>query len=182
MEVQAQPAGPEVIYESAHITLAHRLAVAFGAGAAVFATFVFLRGAYGVWAVMRWYVAVASLVTVALVVAALRSRSVWRVTLDHAGKALSVDRDVDVTERWPFGDLVSAEAVAVAGGWSRDPSDRLVLRMRDGRSLSFALPDDAETVGIASDIRAALSGRSIEAPQDAPVVVQIADAAPGGTT
>ncbi len=166
MEVQAQPAGPEVIYESAHTTLVHRLAVALGAGVVVFATFAFLRGGWGVWAVARWYVAVASLVTVALAVAALRSRAVWRVTLDHQARALGVDRDPDVSERWLFADIASAEAVPVAGGWSRDPSDRLVLRLRDGRSLTLALPDDALTEGIVSDIRAALSGRSIEARQD----------------
>lgn len=179
MEVQAQVAGPEVIYESAHVTLVHRLVVAFGAGAVVFATFVFLRGGWGVWSVTRWYLAVASLVTVALVVAALRSRAAWRVTLDHAGKVLSVDRDVDATERWAFGDLVSAEAIPVAGGWSRDPADRLVLQLRDGRSLAFTLPDDARTEGIASDIRAALSGRSIEAQQDVAGAAQGVEAGEG---
>ncbi len=174
MEVQAQPAGPEVIYESAHITLARRFAVAFGAGVVVFATLAFLRGGWGVWAVARWYVAVASLVTVALAVAALRSRTVWRVTLDHQAKVLGVDRDPDLHERWPFAEVASAEAVPVAGGWSRDPSERLLLRLRDGRSLTLTLPDDALTEGIVSDIRAALSGRSIEAGQD------VAEDAPGG--
>jgi|JI10StandDraft_1071094.scaffolds.fasta_scaffold505136_1 hypothetical protein len=179
MEVQAQPAGPEVIYESAHTSLVHRLTVAFGAGVMVFVTFAFLRGGWGVWTVARWYLAVASLVTVALVVAALRSRTVWRVTLDHRAGVLGVDRDPDVTERWPFTDLASAEAVPVAGGWSRDPADRLVLRLRDGQSLAFTLPDDALTEGIVSDIRAALSGRSIEAQHDVAGVVQGVEAGEG---
>lgn len=158
MEVQPQPASEEVIYESGHTALGHRLGVALGAGFAVFASLSFFRGGWDAWATARLYLVPALLTSVVLVVAALRSRTVWRVTLDREAKVLRIERDPDVTERWPFTELASAEAVPVSGGWSRDPADRLRLRMRDGRELTLALPDDALTTGIASDIRGALAG------------------------
>ena len=48
-------------------------------------------------------------------------------------------------------------ALPVVGGWSRDPAERLALRLRDGREGVFSLPDDALTEGIANDVRGALS-------------------------
>lgn len=166
MEAPPRPSPPQVIYETAHITLGHRLVVAVGVGAMAFATMAFLRGGGGVWAIARWYAAVAALVTGALVVAAFRSRTVWRVTLDAAARELRLDRDPDAQERWTFEELTDAGVEPVVGGWSRDPADRLVLRARDGRRVVYALPDDALTTGIAKDIRKALSPGSPEAGKD----------------
>lgn len=157
----------EVIYESGHTALGHRLGVALGAGVAVFAALSFFRGGWNVWEVARVHLAPAVVTTVVLVVSALRSRTVWRVTLDRDAMVLRVDRDPDVTERWAFADLASAEAVPVSGGWSRDPADRLLLRTRGGRETTLTLPDDALTVGIVRDIQGALAGRRAGDPDGA---------------
>lgn len=164
----AQP--EQVIYESDHVTVGHRLAVAVGAGVAVFATMYFLRwGWRPVGPDHRGLLtgaALAGVVALALAVAALRSRVVWRVTLDPAAGTLRIDRDPAAVERWALADILEVRAVPVVGGWSRDPAERLVLRLRDGSEREFALPDDALTSGIVGDIRKAQSGGAVEAGED----------------
>lgn len=159
----AEQGSPEatVVYESTHVGVAHRVAVALGSGLVVFAAMSFLRwGCSGVGVDRRGLVSglvVGGLVALGLVVAALRSRVAWRVTLDPASAELRIDRDPGVTERWPLRELADARALPVAGGWSRDPAERLSLVFRDGSERVFGLPDDALTEGIARDIRAARS-------------------------
>lgn len=161
MAAQREPVTPEVVYESAHVTVGHRVRVALGSGAVVFLALTFLRGGCERWEVGRGHLAahlvVAAVVAAGLAVAALRSRVVWRVTVDRAAGELRIERDPDAVERWALADIADARALPVAGGWSRDPSERLALRLRDGGERVFLLPDDALTEGIASDIRAALS-------------------------
>ena len=168
MAAQQHPVAPEVVYESSHVSVSHRLLVALGSGLAVFGAMSFLRWGCGVASVDRRGLLSGMLIggtlALGLVIAALRSRMVWRVTLDRATDELRIDRDPDVVERWKLNDLADARAVPVAGGWSRDPAERLALRLRDGREQVFSLPDDALTEGIAGDIRGAL--RRIEARED----------------
>lgn len=155
------PAGSQVVYESVHVGVGHRLGVALGSGLAVFAAMAFLRWGCGAVSVgsrgLTAGVAVGALVAVAMAVAALRSREVWRVTIDPAVGALRLDRDPDDVERFALADVLDVRALPVAGGWSRDPSERLALRLRDGSERVFALPDDALTAGIVEDIVAARS-------------------------
>lgn len=176
MTAQQQPVTSEVVYESTHVGVAHRLAVALGSGLAVFAAMSFLRWGCSAMGVDRRGLlsglVVGGALALGMAVAALRSRVVWRVTLDRAEGELRIDRDPDAVERWPLAELAGARTLPVAGGWSRDPAERLALRLADGRELVFTLPDDALTEGIAADIRAALS--AVEARE------QVAEHAPGG--
>ena len=169
MAATPDPVTPEVIYESTHVGVGHRLAVAVGSGVVVFAAMAFLRWGCGAAAVDRRGLLGGALVggalAVGLVVAALRSRVVWRVTLDRAAGELRIERDPAVVERWPLADVAGVRTLPVAGGWSRDPSERLAVQVRgEPGERVFALPDDALTEGIARDIRAALS--ALEARED----------------
>ena len=160
MAAQQEPIAREVLYESQYVSVSHRLLVALGSGLAVFSTMSFLRWGCGIASIDRRGLLSGMLIggslTLGLVIAALRSRVIWRVTLDRAADELRIDRDPDVVERWKLTDLVDARAVPVAGGWSRDPAERLALRLRDGCERVFSLPDDALTEGIVGDIRGAL--------------------------
>lgn len=168
MAAQQEPVTPEVVFESSHVSVGHRGLVALGSGLAVFGAMSFLRWGCGAAQVvgrgLLSGVAVGGVVALGLVIAALRSREVWRVTIDRGASELRIDRDPDATERWSLVDIVDARPSPVAGGWSRDPAERLLLRMRDGGERVFALPDDALTEGIARDIREALS--AVEARED----------------
>jgi hypothetical protein len=168
MTKEAAAVGTEVVYESVHVGVGHRLAVALGSGLTVFAAMAFLRWGCGAMSAgprgMLSGGVVGAIVAAGMAFAALRSRTVWRVTLDRAAGVVRVDRDPNVVERFDLADVIDARAVPVAGGWSRDPSERLALRLRDGRERAFALPDDALTTGIAADILAARS--AVEARED----------------
>lgn len=161
MAAQQELVTPEVVYESTHVSVGHRLLVALGSGLAVFGAMSFLRWGCGAAGVDRRGllsgIVVGGLVGLGMVIAALRSRVVWRVTLDRAAAELRIDRDPDAVERFPLADITEVRALPVAGGWSRDPAERLALRLRDGRERVFSLPDDALTEGIANDVRGALS-------------------------
>ncbi len=168
MPEQQESVAQEVVYESQHVSLSHRLLVALGSGLAVFCTMSFLRWGCGIASVDRRGLLSGMLIggtlSLGLAIVALRSRVIWRITLDRTADELRIDRDPDAVERWKLTDLSDARAVPVAGGWSRDPAERLMLQLLDGREQLFSLPDDALTEGIAGDIRGAL--RRIETRQD----------------
>ncbi|MBP6835311.1 MAG: hypothetical protein KA978_31290 [Deltaproteobacteria bacterium] len=170
MAAQQEPVTPEVVYESSHVTVGHRVLVALGSGLAVFGTMSFLRWGFGAVGVDRRAllssILLGGAVALGLVIAALRSRVVWRVTLDRAASELRIERDPDAVDRWRLSEIAEVRALPVAGGWSRDPSERLSLRLRDGQERVYSLPDDALTEGIANDIRAALS--PVELREDVP--------------
>lgn len=166
MTTPTPPEGIQVVYESPHVGVGHRLAVALGSGVTVFAAMAFLRWGCGAASVGQRGLAsgavLGALVAVAMAVAALRSREVWRVTIDPADRTLRLDRDPDGVERHALADVLEVRVLPVAGGWSRDPSERLALRLRDGSERVYSLPDDALTTGIAADIvsaRSAVEGR-----------------------
>ncbi len=176
MRSEGAPSALEVVYESPQVTVAHRCAVALGTGVATTASMAFLRwGCHGAGpaALDHASVGAGALVFAGLVVAAFRSRTAWRVRLDRSLGELRVDRDPGVCDAYPLRDLTSVDTEAVAGGWSRDPAEVLVLRLSDGRVHRVRLPDDALTTGIADDIRGAISSLEgvHDGAKDAPVGV-----------
>jgi hypothetical protein len=158
----------EIVYEGSHVTVGHRLAVALGSGLTVFAATSFLRWGCGPMGIDRRGLLagliLGGVVAVGMAIAALRSRVVWRVALDRSAGELRIDRDPGEAERWPLRDIAGACAQPVAGGWSRDPAERLVLSLRGGDERVFSMPDDALTTGIAADICVALS--TLETPKE----------------
>ena len=94
MAAQQEPVTPEVVYESSHVTVGHRVLVALGSGLAVFGTMSFLRWGFGAVGVDRRAllssILLGGAVALGLVIAALRSRVVWRVTLDRAASELRI--------------------------------------------------------------------------------------------
>jgi hypothetical protein len=160
MAAQQEPVTPEVVYESSHVTVGHRVLVALGSGLAVFGTMSFLRWGFGAVGVDRRAllssILLGGAVALGLVIAALRSRVVWRVTLDRAASELRIERDPDAVDRWRLSEIAEVRALPVAGGWSRDPSERLVLSLSDGTTRRFTLHDEADTPGIVRDLRALL--------------------------
>jgi hypothetical protein len=89
-------------------------------------------------------------------IAALRSRVVRRVEVTPDAQTLLLYRDPGTIERLPFATIVSVTSEAAQGGWSRDPAELLVLTMRGGHTVRHALPDDADTPGIVTDLRTLL--------------------------
>lgn len=139
-----------VIYESPHVPPHRRVAVGLLFGA--------IPPAVGAW--WRWvrhrgegpstlHLTVGLAVAAAMIAAALRSRTTYRVELTT--DSLRVHRDPGVVETFSLAD-VTVRAEPVVGGWSRTPAERLVVTDRAGRTTRFALPDDAHTPGIVDDI------------------------------
>lgn len=155
-----------VIYESPHVSLARRVALSLVFGA--------VPPALGAW--WRWvahrglapsplHIALGVFVSVAMLWAALRSCTVYRVVLTE--RALHVHRDPGVVETFELSQ-VTARSVPAEGGWSRSPAERLEVRTSDGLSRSFTLPDDAHTPGIVDDIARVQAGAPLASLFDPP--------------
>ncbi len=148
----------EAVYDSERTGLVRRALVSLGTGLAFWAMTAFaswgLRapgGGLGAWLPRGVGFAVA----VGLLVAAVSSRVVRRVALDHGLSAVRLYRDPGAVEVLPLGAIAALGSEPAVGGWSRDPSERLVVTLRDGTVRRYTLPDDADTPGIATDLDAA---------------------------
>lgn len=146
----------DVLYESPHPTIATKLLVALGTGVGLGAL-----TAFTLWAphaertlasVRGPSVISGALGFVVIVVAIFAGRTVRRVVVDRASRALVLHRDPHATERYPLKSLRALSSEPTVGGWSRDPAERLVLSLDDGRVLKWDLPDDADTPGIVKDL------------------------------
>ncbi len=149
---------PEVLFEGPHASVAHRLAVAVGTGAVLVGVVVFVRWGFDLMGPLAppRVIALAAVVTVAMAVAALRSRVVWKVSVDHGSRALLLHRDPGAVERFALADLASVASEPPLGGWSANPAERLVLTLRDGAAHRYTLLDEADTPGIVKDLRRCL--------------------------
>ncbi len=146
----------EVLYEGAHSTVGRRFGVSLGTAGTLVAVVGFVRWGLGGERALRDLVspgvwALAGAIAVVMCIAALRSRVVWRVTLEGGGH-LRMDRDPGAVERFALAEITRAESAPAKGGWSRDPSEKLILHHRDGQATRWELPDDADTPGVARDI------------------------------
>lgn len=150
-----------VIYDSPHVPPARRVVVALLFGA--------LPPAMGAW--WRWvrhrgegpsalHLALGAAVALAMIAAALRSRTAYRVELTR--DTLRVHRDPGVVERFDLR-AITVRAEPVVGGWSRTPAERLAVTDREGRATVFSLPDDAHTPGIVDDIVKVQGGTDLAA-------------------
>ncbi|MEZ4392491.1 MAG: hypothetical protein R3A48_15490 [Polyangiales bacterium] len=155
-----------VLYEAPQVSRGRRVAVALLFGA--------LPPALGAW--WRWVrqrgegpsaiqVALGVAVAAAMIAAAMRSRTAFRVEV--TAQTLRVHRDPGVVESFDLGEI-TVRAEPTVGGWSRTPSERLTVTRRDGRAESFSLPDDAHTPGIVDDIVRVQGGTPLAALLDAP--------------
>lgn len=146
----------DALYESAHVSRARRVALSLAFGA--------LPPLAGAW--WRWArdgsasfappeALLGGAIALGMVVAALRSRAVYRVEL--SADTLRIHRDPGVVDRYPLAE-VTASSEPTPGGWSRDPSEALVITGRDGARTRYRLPDDAHTPGIVDDIANAQRG------------------------
>lgn len=149
---------PEVLFEGPHASVAHRLAVAVGTGAVLVGAVVFVRWGFNLAGplVPPRVLAIAALVAVAMSVAALRSRVVWKVSVDHEARALLLHRDPGAVERVALADIAAVSSEAPMGGWSANPAERLVVTPRDGAAKRYQLLDEADTPGIVRDLRRCL--------------------------
>lgn len=109
------------------------------------------EGALG--AMTRPMIALGVLVALVMFLSAITSKIVRRVEVSNDRTRLLLLRDPGVIDDFALADLVDARSESHLGGWSRDPADDLVLARRDGATLRYALPDDADTHGIVSDLR-----------------------------
>lgn len=145
-----------VLYETPHIPRARRVAVAL-----LFGALPPIVGAWWRWVRQRGegptpaHLVLGAAVAGLMIAAALRSRTVFRVEL--TATTLSVHRDPGVVERFPL-DEITARAEPTVGGWSRSPSERLVLATARGETVRYTLPDDAHSPGIVDDITRAQRG------------------------
>lgn len=150
-----------VIYDSPHVPRGRRVVVAL-----LFGALPPIVGAWWRWVRQRGggpaavHIMVGAGVALVMIVAALRSRTVYRVEL--TARELRVHRDPGVIERWPLRE-VSVRSEPAVGGWSRSPSERLVITAADGASAHYALPDDADTPGVARDIDRVKGGAPLAA-------------------
>lgn len=101
-------------------------------------------------------ISLGAVVSLVMLVSALSSKIVRRVEVTEDRDRLLLHRDPGVTDVIALSDLVGVCSEAHVGGWSRDPAEDLVLTRRDGAALRYAFPDDADTPGIVSDLRAHL--------------------------
>ncbi len=143
---------PVVLYESEQTPLAWKVVVAAFTG----------LGVVGAVAFLRWFerapdlgfgspasLTLGATVACAMTLAALRSRVVRRVEI--RAEVLHLARDPGVVDAFPFSSITTMESEAPVGGWSRDPAEVMVLRLRDARVLRYVLPDDADTPAIVRD-------------------------------
>lgn len=145
-----------VIYDSPRTSLAWKVVVSFATGLACAWVMSFLRwfareGALG--AMTAPMMALGAVVSLAMLTAALRSRVVRRVEVTADRRDLLLYRDPGEIERVAFVDVTAIRSERPAGGWSRDPAEDLVLSLHAGAERRYALPDDADTPGIVSDLR-----------------------------
>lgn len=156
-----------VIYDSPRTSLAWKVVVSLATGFACAWVMSFLRwfareGALG--AMTPPMIALGALVSLAMLTAALRSRVVRRVEVTADRRELLLYRDPGVVERVAFADVTAIGSERPAGGWSRDPAEDLVLSLRAGAERRYALPDDADTPGIVSDLRSLAGEGASRAP------------------
>lgn len=150
---------PVVLFEGSHVGLLQRVGVALGTGLSLVALSLFVRwglggapsagaGPPGLWLL-------GALVSAAMIAAALRARTVYRVEVSAAEVVLW--RDPGVSERFARERVRAVVSAPVQGGWSRDPSEDLVLTLDHGASRRFSLHDEADTPGIVRDLREILA-------------------------
>jgi hypothetical protein len=155
-----------VLYETDFVPRARRVAIALAFGA--------LPPLAGTW--WRWvrhgaavptalHLGVGVAVALAMIVAAVRSRTVFRVEVTR--EALRVHRDPGVVETFALAE-VTPRAEPTVGGWSRNPAETLCLVARDGSVRIWRLPDDAHTPGIVEDIVRVQGGASLAELTEAP--------------
>ena len=144
---------PDVLYDSPRAGVAQKVAVSVATGAALSGFTLLVRWGFYPAAQRAWpFVSLGVLVTVVILVAAAFSRTVRRVEV--SGACLKLYRDPAAIEEHPREALASVATEAARGGWSRDPSERLVLTFKNGTTRRYDLPDDADTPGIVRDLTA----------------------------
>ena len=164
------PEPTEIVYESPRTGLGWKAVVALATGAAFDGMIAFAR--WGLHPHATYHPAVrqaghalGALVTMVVLGMALASRVVRRVSYDPRARTLRLDRDPGATDVLPFHTLDRLASVAPVGGWSRDPSERLVVTLRDGTVRGYTLPDDADTPAIVAELETALgAARGVSAP------------------
>ncbi|MBL8602961.1 MAG: hypothetical protein JNK72_13635 [Myxococcales bacterium] len=158
-----RPEGPdgEVLIAVEFVSVPRRIVVSLGTGAALVGFALYLQWAFRLVTPDRAGLVVGALgaaVSLAMVAAAFRSQKVYRITLDRGEGRLKVWRDPGVLEQFALAELKAVESVPPVGGWSRDPSERLVLTLSSGARRVFELPDEADTPAIVRDLTRAPTG------------------------
>lgn len=145
---------PEVLFEGPHAGVFHRVIVALGTGISLVGVVAFVRWGFGMAGplVSARVIVLATVVAVSMAIAALRSRVVWKVCVDREKGELLLFRDPGVVDRVGLDTVVGVSSQARLGGWSADPSERLVLSLREGISRRYELLDEADTPGIVRDL------------------------------
>ncbi|MBI5517996.1 MAG: hypothetical protein HY909_29760 [Deltaproteobacteria bacterium] len=145
----------EVVFESPRVSIAQKVLASFGAGLALAALAAFSRwGFHPGRHLLAWLPVLApgAAVTVVMLVAVVLGRTVHRVSIE--GDRLKLHRDPNHLDVYPLEAVKAFTSEPVVGGWSRDPSERLVLHLADGSRRAYALPDEADTPGIVRDLEA----------------------------
>ncbi len=144
---------PDVLYDSPRAGVAQKVVVSVATGAALSGFTLLVRWGFYPAAQRAWpFVSLGALVTVVMLVAVALSRTVRRVEVN--GACLKLYRDPAAIEEHPRETLAGFASEAAQGGWSRDPSERLVLTFKNGTTRRYDLPDDADTPGIVRDLTA----------------------------
>jgi len=150
---------PAVLFDGSHVGLAQRVVVALGTGLSLVALSLFVRWGLGGTAsldtVPRGLWAMGGSITAGMLVAALRARTVYRVEV--SSDELIVWRDPGVAEHFALASVRAADSAPAEGGWSRDPSDDLVLTLDGAPPRRFTMHDEADTTGVARDLTALLA-------------------------
>ncbi len=168
--MEARPstdASENVIYDSPRTSLAWKVVVSLATGFACAWVMSFLRwfareGALG--AMTLPMVSLGVVVSIAMLAAAVSARVVRRVEVTADRTGLLLYRDPGVVERVALADVTAIKSEPNAGGWSRDPAEDLVLTLRAGGESRYALPDDADTPGIVSDLRPLVGEGAVRVP------------------
>lgn len=154
---------PDVLYDSPRAGIAQKVVVSVATGAALTGFTLLVRWGFYPAAQRAWpFISLGVIVTVVMLVAAALSRTVRRVEVN--GACLKLYRDPAAIEEHPRETIVSFASEAAQGGWSRDPSERLVVTFKNGTALRCDLPDDADTPGIVRDLTAWLDPATTPAP------------------
>jgi hypothetical protein len=145
----------EVVFESPRVSIPRKVLASLGAGLAMAALGAFARWGFHPGHTGRSAVPMALLgavVSLGMLLSAVLGRTVRRVAVE--GGTLRLYRDPDAVETIPLGAVRGFGSEPVIGGWSRNPSERLVVELNLGPRRVFSLPDEADTAGIVRDLEA----------------------------
>jgi hypothetical protein len=153
----------QILYDSPCTSLPHKVVIALVTGI-VLAWFISFSRWFAhtgaLHAITPSMALLGALVSISMIAEALRSRIARRVEFSPDKTAIHITRDPGTIDKILLFEVQKVQTESPSGGWSRDPSDVLVIVCFNGEIRRYTFPDDADSPGIAADINVQISKRT----------------------